>query len=47
MGRKKIRFPDKVKQWFGKHVLMWWETLETANKKRDRFDGKKHIMKEL
>lgn len=36
MGRKKVRFPSKTKEWLGKRIKMWWEEMAPANKKAAR-----------
>ena len=43
IGRKKVRFPSKTKEWFGKGILMWWENITKVNKKTDRRVVKKDI----
>jgi hypothetical protein len=46
LGRKKITFPSKTKEWFGKGILMWWED-RLCIKKSARQDVKKQIKHEL
>lgn len=47
LGRKKIRFPSKTKEWLGKGVRMWWETITDSEKKTDRQHGRREIEKEM
>lgn len=47
MGRKKLRFPCKTKEWLGKGVLMWWESICAASKKRERRKGKQDAQREI
>lgn len=49
MGREKIKFPSKRKEWFGKGVKMWWEDEREfpPSKKRERQFVKKYINNEI
>ena len=47
MGRKKVRFPCKRKEWFGKGILMWWENITKTNKKTERRTAKQEIHEEI
>lgn len=42
MGRKKIRFPGKEKQWLGKGVKMWWED-HHSSKRSERMAVKRKL----
>jgi hypothetical protein len=47
LGRKKIRFPSKTKEWLRKGVKMWWEEIsEQPNKKRERRLAKQEAKQE-
>lgn len=45
LGRKKLRFPNKTKEWLGKGVMMWWEVICRPSKKRERQKSKREIDK--
>lgn len=47
LGRKKQRFPSKVKQWLGKGVLMWWENNIPPNKTLEKRESLKRIQEEI
>lgn len=44
---KKLRFPRKRKEWFGKGILMWWEDIVLINKKNERHIAKLDIIKSI
>jgi hypothetical protein len=48
LGRKKSRFPGKVDCHPGKKLENWWENaFSRTNKKSDRREGKRHILRSL
>jgi len=47
MGRKKLRFPSKTKEWLGKGVMMWWEDICSVSKKRERSQAKQKVLRDL
>lgn len=47
LGRKKIRFPCKTKEWLGRGIKMWWEGVAQPSKKAERQKAKAEIRKAI
>lgn len=46
LGRKKVAFPGKTKEWLGKGVRMWWEVVTKTGKKTARQADKREIARD-
>lgn len=47
LGRSKVKFPNKTKEWAGKGVAMWWESGHECNKPAEKRKYQKEIEAEL
>lgn len=47
LGRKKVKFPNKTKEWLGKGVKMWWENIVTPSKRSEKQKFKNNLNKNI
>jgi len=47
LGRKKVTFPNKTKEWFERGIKMWWEVIVQPSKKTERQQSKLQIQKHI